>query len=110
MKVLFLSSCAVAGEAIAADIPVAVCSTSNERAVSTIVRVMLGDKVRCSSPVSNAHHVGRRLAAAKYLPGLVLKPHLSCGSQSILRRVVATLQLASLMSVASAQPAAWAGP
>jgi beta-phosphoglucomutase-like phosphatase (HAD superfamily) len=26
-------------------VPVAVCSTSNERAVSTIVRVMLGDKV-----------------------------------------------------------------
>lgn len=25
--------------------PVAVCSTSNERAVSTIVRVMLGEKV-----------------------------------------------------------------
>jgi beta-phosphoglucomutase-like phosphatase (HAD superfamily) len=29
----------------AAGVPVAVCSTSNERAVSTIVRVMLGDKV-----------------------------------------------------------------
>jgi HAD superfamily hydrolase (TIGR01509 family) len=33
------------GEAIDAGIPVAVCSTSNERAVSTIVRVMLGAKV-----------------------------------------------------------------
>ncbi|WIA23378.1 hypothetical protein OEZ85_000140 [Tetradesmus obliquus] len=32
-------------EAVAAGVPVAVCSTSNERAVSTIVRVMLGDKV-----------------------------------------------------------------
>ncbi len=33
------------GEAIAAGVPVAVCSTSNERAVSTIVRVMLGTDV-----------------------------------------------------------------
>ncbi|GBF97519.1 hypothetical protein Rsub_10442 [Raphidocelis subcapitata] len=33
------------GEAIAAGVPVAVCSTSNERAVSTIVRVMLGEDV-----------------------------------------------------------------
>lgn len=32
-------------EAIAAGVPVAVCSTSNERAVSTIVRVMLGPEV-----------------------------------------------------------------
>uniref|UniRef100_A0A7S0RKF3 Uncharacterized protein n=1 Tax=Chlamydomonas leiostraca TaxID=1034604 RepID=A0A7S0RKF3_9CHLO len=32
-------------EAMAADVPVAVCSTSNERAVSTIVRVMLGPEV-----------------------------------------------------------------
>lgn len=32
-------------EAVAAGIPVAVCSTSNERAVSTIVRVMLGPEV-----------------------------------------------------------------
>ncbi|KAI8471357.1 MAG: HAD-like domain-containing protein [Monoraphidium minutum] len=32
-------------EAIAAGLPVAVCSTSNERAVSTIVRVMLGPDV-----------------------------------------------------------------
>lgn len=32
-------------EAMDANVPVAVCSTSNERAVSTIVRVMLGDKV-----------------------------------------------------------------
>lgn len=33
------------GEAIAAGVTVAVCSTSNERAVSTIVRVMLGPEV-----------------------------------------------------------------
>ncbi|KAK9816684.1 hypothetical protein WJX72_003671 [[Myrmecia] bisecta] len=33
------------GEAIAAKTPVAVCSTSNERAVSTIVRVLLGPDV-----------------------------------------------------------------
>ncbi|EFJ48545.1 hypothetical protein VOLCADRAFT_104725 [Volvox carteri f. nagariensis] len=33
------------GEAISAGVPVAVCSTSNERAVSTIVRVMLGSEV-----------------------------------------------------------------
>lgn len=33
------------GEAMAAGVPVAVCSTSNERAVSTIVRVMLGADV-----------------------------------------------------------------
>ncbi|KAG2425854.1 hypothetical protein HYH02_014918, partial [Chlamydomonas schloesseri] len=33
------------GEAIAAGVPVAVCSTSNERAVSNIVRVMLGPQV-----------------------------------------------------------------
>uniref|UniRef100_A0A383WAR1 Uncharacterized protein n=1 Tax=Tetradesmus obliquus TaxID=3088 RepID=A0A383WAR1_TETOB len=32
-------------EAVAAGVPVAVCSTSNERAVSSIVRVMLGEKV-----------------------------------------------------------------
>ncbi|PNH06840.1 Protein CbbY [Tetrabaena socialis] len=32
-------------EAMAAGVPVAVCSTSNERAVSTIVRVMLGAEV-----------------------------------------------------------------
>jgi HAD superfamily hydrolase (TIGR01509 family) len=32
-------------EAMAAGVKVAVCSTSNERAVSTIVRVMLGDEV-----------------------------------------------------------------
>lgn len=32
-------------EAVAAGVPVAVCSTSNERAVSTIVRVMLGEDV-----------------------------------------------------------------
>lgn len=32
-------------EAIQAGVPVAVCSTSNERAVSTIVRVMLGEDV-----------------------------------------------------------------
>jgi hypothetical protein len=35
----------LAEEAIAAGVPVAVCSTSNERAVSTIVRVMLGPAV-----------------------------------------------------------------
>lgn len=33
------------GEAIQAGVPVAVCSTSNERAVSTIVRVLLGPEV-----------------------------------------------------------------
>ncbi|GLI69657.1 hypothetical protein VaNZ11_014332 [Volvox africanus] len=33
------------GEAISAGVPVAVCSTSNERAVSNIVRVMLGSRV-----------------------------------------------------------------
>lgn len=32
-------------EAIAAGVPVAVCSTSNERAVSTIVRVLLGEDI-----------------------------------------------------------------
>lgn len=40
----FVTACC-AGEAIAAGVPVAVCSTSNERAVSTIVRVMLGPEV-----------------------------------------------------------------
>ena len=35
----------LADEAMDAGVPVAVCSTSNERAVSTIVRVMLGDVV-----------------------------------------------------------------
>ena len=34
-----------AGEAIDAGVQVAVCSTSSERAVSNIVRVMLGDRV-----------------------------------------------------------------
>lgn len=34
-----------AGEAIDAGVPVAVCSTSNERAVSTIVSVLLGEDV-----------------------------------------------------------------
>ncbi|GFR40830.1 hypothetical protein Agub_g1305 [Astrephomene gubernaculifera] len=33
------------GEAISAGVPVAVCSTSNEKAVSSIVRVMLGPQV-----------------------------------------------------------------
>lgn len=33
------------GEAMAKSVPVAVCSTSNERAVSTIVRVLLGPEV-----------------------------------------------------------------
>lgn len=35
----------LAGEAIDAGVKVAVCSTSNERAVSNIVRVMLGPRV-----------------------------------------------------------------
>jgi beta-phosphoglucomutase-like phosphatase (HAD superfamily) len=39
------------GEAIAAGVPVAVCSTSNEKAVSTIVRVLLGDDVAAKMPV-----------------------------------------------------------
>jgi beta-phosphoglucomutase-like phosphatase (HAD superfamily) len=32
-------------EAIESNVPVAVCSTSNDRAVSTIVRVLLGPEV-----------------------------------------------------------------
>ena len=32
-------------EAVAANVPIAVCSTSNERAVSKIVEVMLGEDV-----------------------------------------------------------------
>jgi beta-phosphoglucomutase-like phosphatase (HAD superfamily) len=35
----------LAEECIATGTPIAVCSTSNERAVSTIVRVLLGDAV-----------------------------------------------------------------
>lgn len=38
-------------EALANDVKVAVCSTSNERAVSTIVRVMLGDAIAARMPV-----------------------------------------------------------
>jgi beta-phosphoglucomutase-like phosphatase (HAD superfamily) len=38
-------TCAVILLLLCAGVPVAVCSTSNERAVSTIVRVMLGEKV-----------------------------------------------------------------
>ena len=34
-----------AGEAMEAGTPIAVCSTSNERAVSTIIRVLLGPEV-----------------------------------------------------------------
>eukprot|EP00983_Pelagomonas_calceolata_P010729 347005-Pelagomonas_calceolata.AAC.2 len=34
-----------ADEAIESDVPVAVCSTSNERAVSTIVKVLLGPEI-----------------------------------------------------------------
>lgn len=40
-----------AGEAIAKSVPVAVCSTSNERAVSTIVRVLLGPEVEAKMRV-----------------------------------------------------------
>ncbi|KAK9909571.1 hypothetical protein WJX75_004295 [Coccomyxa subellipsoidea] len=39
------------GEAIAKSVPVAVCSTSNERAVSTIVRVLLGPEVEAKMRV-----------------------------------------------------------
>jgi beta-phosphoglucomutase-like phosphatase (HAD superfamily) len=39
------------GEAIAAGVPVAVCSTSSEQAVSTIVRVLLGAGVAGQMPV-----------------------------------------------------------
>lgn len=35
----------ISGEAMAAGVPIAVCSTSNERAVSTIVKKMLGPEV-----------------------------------------------------------------
>jgi len=38
-------------EAMDAGVPVAICSTSNERAVSTIVRVLLGDRVAAAIPV-----------------------------------------------------------
>lgn len=38
-------------EALSAGVKVAVCSTSNERAVSTIVRVLLGEKVAEQMPV-----------------------------------------------------------
>lgn len=38
-------------EALANDVKVAVCSTSNERAVSTIVRVMLGEAIATRMPV-----------------------------------------------------------
>ena len=40
----------VADEAIDNGVKVAVCSTSNEKAVSTIVRVMLGPKVSQAEP------------------------------------------------------------
>jgi beta-phosphoglucomutase-like phosphatase (HAD superfamily) len=38
-------TCAAILFLLCAGVPVAVCSTSNERAVSTIVRVMLGEQV-----------------------------------------------------------------
>lgn len=38
-------------EALAGGARVAVCSTSNERAVSTIVRVLLGDEIAAKMPV-----------------------------------------------------------
>ena len=45
-----LDSCRLVDEAFAVGVPVAVCSTSNEKAVSAIVRVLLGaeraDKIR----------------------------------------------------------------
>ena len=41
----------ITGEAIAKGVPVAVCSTSNERAVSTIVRVLLGPEVEAKMRV-----------------------------------------------------------
>lgn len=40
-----ITETAPAGETMQAHVPVAVCSTSNERAVSTIVRVLLGPEV-----------------------------------------------------------------
>lgn len=47
-------------EALAAGVPVAVCSTSNERAVSTIVRVMLGEQVAQSMRVFAGDVVPRK--------------------------------------------------
>ncbi len=42
---IWLALVCVAGEAMQEGTPIAVCSTSNERAVSTIVRVLLGPEV-----------------------------------------------------------------
>ena len=61
-----------------AGVPVAVCSTSNERAVSTIVRVMLGEDVAkvpggpagrsgCSAPANAPTALGRTGLAAVLL-------------------------------------------
>jgi beta-phosphoglucomutase-like phosphatase (HAD superfamily) len=41
-------------------VPVAVCSTSNEKAVSTIVRVLLGDDVAAKMPVYAGDIVPRK--------------------------------------------------
>lgn len=50
------------GEALDAGVPVAVCSTSNERAVSTIVRVLLGQEVAKKMRVFAGKRVGRLLS------------------------------------------------
>ena len=46
-----LTTVCAADEALAGGARVAVCSTSNERAVSTIVRVLLGDEIAAKMPV-----------------------------------------------------------
>ena len=71
--------CASAAEAIANGVKVAVCSTSNEKAVSTIVEVLLGPKISAVMPVFAGDVVPAKkpdpaiytLAASK----LDVKPH-----------------------------------
>lgn len=50
-------------EALANDVQVAVCSTSNERAVSTIVRVMLGEAIAARMPVFAGDVVAKKKPA-----------------------------------------------
>lgn len=51
------------GEAMTAGVPVAVCSTSNEKAVSTIVRVLLGEAAAAAMPVFAGDVVPRKKPA-----------------------------------------------
>jgi beta-phosphoglucomutase-like phosphatase (HAD superfamily) len=84
-----------AGEAMEAGVTVAVCSTSNERAVSTIVRVLLGpqveakmrvfagDVVKAKKPAPDIYNLAAAelgVDARRQAPARVCLHQHSCGS------------------------------